>query len=492
MSREISILYEKSYKEKKSNNIAQAFRKEKSFITNAFIHRNRKYIINLDLKDFFNTFHFGRVKGFFSKDKLFMLNDTMSIILAQLTCYNGVLPQGAPTSPVITNYIFRIVDRRILELAKKYRLNYSRYADDLTFSTNDHKIKDTYNEFINELRELIKKSGFEINDKKTNFQYFFSRQLVTGLVVNKKVNCKREYYKLTKSMALSLYKTGRFTINGVEGKINQLEGRFSFANQMDKENNQLEGKNMKNDKLNIREKEYKKFLFYKIFIKNNFPLIVTEGKTDVKYIKAALMNLYNDYPDLVMKENNEFNFNLSFFKRTKRIAYLLKIALDGADTLANIYKVYNSNNSLYNYFRLKFNTISNKPVILLYDNEDNKEKPLQKFLKDVKTDEVRKNVKLNFYSKLVKNTNLYLLTIPKKETDIDIEIEHLFDEKTRGKIIEGKKLSLASKLDSNTEYGKEVFSKYVLSNYENIDFSNFKPLLNKILEIKKDYEINEK
>jgi len=150
--------------------------------------------------------------------------------MAQLVCYNGVLPQGAPTSPVITNYVCRILDKRVLKLARKYRLNYSRYADDLTFSTNIHFTENNFNNFMKELVIIINRSGFEINNDKTRFTYNCSRQIVTGLVVNKKVNCKRDYYKKTKAMAHALYKTGEFYIDGEKGTINQLEGRFSFIN----------------------------------------------------------------------------------------------------------------------------------------------------------------------------------------------------------------------------------------------------------------------
>lgn len=84
--------------------------------------------------------------------------------------------------------------------------------------------------------------------------------------MNKKVNCKREYYKKTKAMAHALYKTGEFYIDGQKGTINQLEGRFSFINQIDKYNNKKNDKNILKGNFNIREYDYKKFLVYKIFL----------------------------------------------------------------------------------------------------------------------------------------------------------------------------------------------------------------------------------
>ena len=111
-------------------NLSHGFESGKSIITNAKIHRNKRFVMNLDLENFFDCFHFGRVSGYFMKNKNFLLSKEAAIAIAQLTCYQGKLPQGAPTSPIITNLICNIFDMRVLKIAKKYRLNYTRYADD--------------------------------------------------------------------------------------------------------------------------------------------------------------------------------------------------------------------------------------------------------------------------------------------------------------------------------------------------------------------------
>ena len=108
-------------------------------------------------------------------------------------------------------------------------------------------------------------------------------------------------------MAHALYTEGKFLIEGEEGTIEQLEGRFSFINQLDKYNNKLDGNVHESGSLNGREREYKHFLFYKYFFGNDKPLIVTEGKTDIRYIKSALKNLYKDYPKLICKKGDEFD-----------------------------------------------------------------------------------------------------------------------------------------------------------------------------------------
>ena len=117
-------------------NISHGFEKNRSIITNAKIHRNKRFVFNVDIENFFDSFHFGRVKGYFEKNNNFELPSEVATIIAQLCCYKGVLPQGAPTSPIITNLICNILDIRLLKLGKKHNLDYSRYADDLTFSTN--------------------------------------------------------------------------------------------------------------------------------------------------------------------------------------------------------------------------------------------------------------------------------------------------------------------------------------------------------------------
>lgn len=334
------------------NYVSHAFEQDKSIITNAKIHRNKRYILNVDLENFFNSFHFGRVRGFFIKDKHFLLSEEVATIIAQLTCYNGSLPQGAPTSPIITNLICNILDSKIVKLAKQYRVDYSRYADDLSFSTNDNRFITNYAKFMDELNEIITYAGFSINAKKTRLTYKQSRQEVTGLVVNRKVGVVKEFCKETRAMADSLYRRGNFSINESDGCINQLEGRFAFINQVDKYNNKLAKKQINCRILNSREKQYQRFLFYKYFFFNNKPFIVTEGKTDISYIKAAIKKNYTDYPNLVRKVDNKFEYQVSFMTRTKRFRYFFNIALDGADSLQNIYNHYTGKNGYNNIAEL--------------------------------------------------------------------------------------------------------------------------------------------
>lgn len=191
--------------------------------------------------------------------------EEVATVIAQLTCYKGSLPQGAPTSPIISNYICNILDLRIIKLAKKYKMNYTRYADDLTFSTNDKHYVDNQDEFYIKLKKEVEKAGFRINEKKTRVSYKDSRQEVTGVVVNEKISVNREYYKKTRAMADHLYRNGEFLIDGEKGSIYQLEGRFDFINQAERFDNKYFKRKRNFYDLNAREKQYKKFLFYKYF-----------------------------------------------------------------------------------------------------------------------------------------------------------------------------------------------------------------------------------
>lgn len=477
----------KEKKYEKQNNISHAFEKDKSIVTNAKIHRNKRFVLNIDLENFFESFHFGRVRGFFHKNNTFLLPLEVATVIAQLSCYKGKLPQGAPSSPIITNLICQILDHRILKIAKKYRLDYTRYADDLTFSTNDKKFSDLQTEFIEKIAKEIIRAGFKINEKKTRLQLENSRQMVTGLVVNKKVNVNRVYYKETRAMTQQLFKHGNFNINGEPATLNQLEGRFAFINQLTRYNNKLDGGKHDFYNLSSRELQYQKFLFYKYFFANPKPLIVTEGKTDIAYLKAALKNRYKEYPDLITKTSDgTFEFKVSFLKKTKRLRYFMGIYQDGGSGLNNIYNFYDSKKPSPNYmsyFKEISKNMPNNPVILMFDNElkSGSKKPIGKFLNHANLDRKKNVLEADYMTGIT--DNLYLLTIPLIDNKLECDIEDLFDSKTRSHKIAGKAFSKEHKFDNLKYYGKEIYSNYVMKNYADIDFKEFKPVLKNINNI---------
>ena len=511
------------YAELSRNNVAHGFIKGKSIITNASFHRNKKVIINIDISDFFGTIHFGRVKGFFQKNKYYKLNDDIAKMIANIVCYDGKLPQGAPTSPVIANMIGLIIDYHILKLCKKYKLYYTRYADDMTFSTNDKHFIENYvfgnpEEFIDQLRQILFKLGFKLNEKKTRICLKDNKQEVTGVVVNNKLNANKSFIKETRAMAYSLYTKGKFYINNEEGTMNQLEGRFSFIDQFDYYNNKYNAssetiskrKNVnKNDfsYLNSRERAYQHFLFYKLFLGNDKPIIFTEGKTDSRYIKAALKNNLEAYPGLVgLGENDDIEFRVLFSSRNKKYKYFLHFVKDGADgfyrEIASLYTGAYGHPNLYQILYSKMKRKPLAPVILLLDNEYVSGKPLYKFLNAIHSDNSNNNSKKNVnkflddtdfdlffkrnYARLTEN--LYLATFPLKSGKKEMEIEDLFDDNLLEKKFGGKSFKRKPAKGELNVMNKDGFSKYVLSHYNEIDFSGFKGLLNIIVDINKDYK----
>lgn len=480
-----------------TSKISHGFEKNRSIVTNAEVHKNKRYVVNLDLLDFFPSINFGRVRSYFIKNNYFEINDDIATILAQLTCYKGMLPQGASTSPLIANMICNIMDIRILKIAKKYRLDYTRYADDLTFSTNNKYFLNDYDKFLEDIKNIIHRSGFELNSKKTRLLFSNSRQEVTGLVVNKKISVPKEYYKNTRAMAHSLYKNGYFLIDDEVGTIEQLEGRFSFINQINLYNIDNKKKDMWH--LNSKEKQYQKFMIYKTFYANEKPLIITEGKTDVLYIKAALKKYYKYFPNLITKKDNgNFVFHVNFFKRKQKHSYYLNLVKDGADTIKNIYsncyiKTKNNKNitTVHDFKKLRGERETN-PVILIFDNEmvSNKDRPLKKFLNEIKVNASQKDkLKENLYINICDNLYLCTYQLNNKEA-CEIEIEDLFPADVLEHEINGRKFSKKDSTHDNGFYGKNEFSQYVYSNYESIDFSNFISLLSAINEIIELYSNN--
>lgn len=173
----------------------------RSSYTGAALHENKEWVLRVDLQDFFPTIHFGRVRGVFSHDP-FSYPDEAANLLAALCCHRQRLPQGAPTSPILSNYVCRGLDSQLADLARSERCHFTRYADDITFSTDRTTFPPTVG-YLQEgesvageaLTELIEAHNFAINRTKTRLQRSTQRQRVTGLVVNKGRNVPRNYVR---------------------------------------------------------------------------------------------------------------------------------------------------------------------------------------------------------------------------------------------------------------------------------------------------------
>ena len=245
--------------------LAHGFKRKRSIVSNADRHRKRNCVFNIDLQDFFGTINFGRVRGFFIKDANFMLAPNIATLLAQIACDDNSLPQGSPCSPAISNLVGHILDIRLSRFAVAQGCIYSRYADVISFSTNKPDFPSAVAKQVSgnahkweagvKLQKIIVNAGFLINPTKTRMQYRGSRQSVTGLLVNRKVNIRSEYRRTVRAMAQSLFMTGAFeyesaiigtngvsTAGKVKGNVEQLHGMFGHIDLVDRHNEEQESK----------------------------------------------------------------------------------------------------------------------------------------------------------------------------------------------------------------------------------------------------------
>lgn len=332
--------------EGENSSLSHGFKNEHSIVTNALCHRNRKHVLNFDLEDFFGTINFGRVRGYFIQNKHFKLSKDVATIIAQIACHENKLPQGSPCSPVISNLISHILDIKLVNEAKKFGCFYSRYADDITFSTNlnefpiriARKKEPIGYEIHPKIERLVNYCGFKVNPEKTRLQYKKQRQTVTGLVVNKKVNIRKEYYTKARAITHTYFKTGGYIIpssispfdikdefdEGVLTRPEKLGGILSHIHLVKDANDPRNSIEKRNDPTQFR-KMYKEFLFFKHFGVNQQPLIICEGVTDDIYLRAALKKLYKNYPELTEIKNDKFSHKVKFLKFTNTVKNILEL-----------------------------------------------------------------------------------------------------------------------------------------------------------------------
>ena len=541
----------------KRGKLAHGFKRECSIHTNAKLHKGKRYVLNFDIKDFFPSIHFGRIKGYFIKNRDFELSEEVAELIAKIACNKqegNKLPQGSPCSPIISNLIAHLLDVRLVKIAKKYRLVYSRYADDITLSTNQKSFptkiafKDSEHSETWKLGDIVEKEvlacGFAIHPEKTRMRYKDTRQTVTGLVVNRKVNVRSEYYKRARAMTHSLFTKGEYFIpskispvdieekSNVPGqkepeeKWNRLEGilRYiyytknwmdilSIEKEMNKQKKQSQ-KKVKEMQDAINEKTITKllteFLFLKSFVMPNKPVIICEGSTDTQYIKQVLKALAKNesvekakqYHFLIQKlENSEnFKFHIQFFGEHSKGRHGSKNLLGftgGTGPLSYFVNTYK--NSLKKYPAWKNPP---HPVIILIDNDDGakiigkfNEKIKQNILQETKAKNNKKNDKEEF----IKNdkeffhiySNLYLIKTPhigKKESTC---IEDLLDQEwLKNKKWLGKVFSKEINADQSKYYGKYELVKRIYADYSfrQSDFGNFELLLARIVSVIEHYQ----
>jgi RNA-directed DNA polymerase len=476
---------------------SHGFRRGKSIISNAKKHRGKRFVFNVDIENFFESINFGRVRGFFIKNKYFALRPDVATVLAQIACNNNSLPQGSPCSPVISNLVAQILDYYLCLLASKFGCTYSRYVDDITFSTNKPAFppeiafvsKENSHLWLpgSKLLSAVNHAGFNLNTSKTRMQYSDTRQEVTGLVVNKKLNTRHEYRHKVRAMAHRLFLSGNFTFfdrltessetTDGNGTLAQLHGALGFIDGVDLYNRRSEllQSETSDTKRNpsSREELYRKFLLFRFFYAAPQPLIVCEGKTDNVYLKLAIKNLSEGYPALASGTGLKAVLKVRLFKysetSTGRILGLNGGTGDFKDFVLSYGREVN---------RFKAPGQGN-PVILLVDNDEGSKK-LYNIAKGISGTKPNGTEQFTHIS-----ANLYLVTTPPLGEANQSMIEDFFPEHVRNTIIAGKSFNPRNDdFDPTANYGKHVFSQKVIAqNANQIDFSAFAEILNRIVAV---------
>jgi RNA-directed DNA polymerase len=200
---------------------AHAFRRGRSIRTGAEPHVGKRYVLKLDLKDFFPSVTFARVRGFLiGCGYSFPVASTLAVLMTeaerQAVEVDGEVfhvpigrrhcVQGAPTSPGLCNALVLRLDRRLAGLAKRHGFAYTRYADDLTFSGDIERLA------AQKLRvaasRIIEEEGFTVNADKTRLMGQSTRQTVTGVVVNKTLGLSRQERRRLRAIAHRLGRAG--------------------------------------------------------------------------------------------------------------------------------------------------------------------------------------------------------------------------------------------------------------------------------------------
>jgi retron-type reverse transcriptase len=475
---------------------SHGFHQGRTIISNAEVHRRRRFVFNLDLEDFFGTINFGRVRGFFIRDQMFALDPKIATIIAQIACHDNALPQGSPCSPVISNLIGNILDSRLLAIARDAHCTYTRYADDLTFSTNEMLFPTEIAVNVwgpdwtvgKRLKKTIEKTGFFINPAKTRMSERGSRQTVTGLVVNDKVNINQDYYRSARAMCNALFQTGNYfrpsdgpseatdNLNYLQGTLSHIyfvkarRDRHPKINRLAKTANEFRPPH-------APEELYRKFLFYKFFAAPAAPLIVTEGISDITYLQCAIRALVKKFPLLAKEDDGKVVRLIQFLKSsgTSRDVLNLGHGAAGQGALISQYK-----NVLKNYPHKPMA----HPIIILCDNDDG----LKAVVKNAKS-KIGKSVSTtttdSFYHI---GLNLYLVKVPEGSPAANRDIESQFEPALLKTLVKGKKFNPKKEHADHTEYGKVIFAEAVVrANASKIDFSGFQDLLARVEDVIKNY-----
>ncbi len=192
-----SFAYTKTISNKQPN------KRSKNIVSNAQLHVRKKLVVNIDIMNFFNSIENSHLQTLF-KNYPYYFDDQVSDLLIKIVSKDNKLPVGAPTSPIISNMVMLKVDQELMNIPN---VTYSRFSDDITFSTNRFE-KNEAQLLINHAKETLTQYGFHLNPKKVKIMRNTDQQLVTGLIVNEKVNVPRSYIRSIKAIMHNVHIKG--------------------------------------------------------------------------------------------------------------------------------------------------------------------------------------------------------------------------------------------------------------------------------------------
>ena len=473
---------------KRKDRIAHGFKRQRSIVTNAKQHRHRRYVFNVDLSDFFPSINFGRVRGYLIRNNQFKLHEKLATVIAQIACHENMLPQGSPCSPVISNLIAHILDIHLVRLCARVGCTYSRYADDLTFSTNKKIFpleiaRPSDNEPHRwmpgpDLEQLVARSGFAINPTKTRMQYRTARQVVTGLVVNQRINVRREYRHTVRAMVHHLLKTGTFETYGVTGldrvlalekrpgTLNELQGMLGFIHSVDEYNIQTAHPAVPIKELRKKEAIYRSFLIYRYFFAAEKPVVLCEGETDAVYLTHAIRSLASTFPQLAtINTAGTIQLKVRLYKyRPSGTSRIIGLYGGGSASLGKFIGTYKKETATFGA------PGQEHPVIVVYDSDSGANR-IRSAVKEASGRSPEGE-----YSQVIRN--LYVVPTPLPNNAEESKIEDFFDDATKDTVIAGKTFNENNKFEPGTQYGKKVFAhRVVKSKAGSINFDGFRPLL---------------
>lgn len=472
-------------------NLHSGFRRDINIYENAEVHRGKRYVFNLDIENFFDQYNFGRVRGFFINDRDFSLNPTVATTIAQIACFNNVLPQGSPTSPHIANLLTQFFDNRMARFLRPRRCGYTRYADDITISTNVREFPAEVAirtptdpqgwSIAPELAAIFARANLPPNPSKTRMSLYSSRQAVTGLVVNQRPNVTREYYLQTRSMCDHLFKTGIIQIPDITtsyGKncpadadaepetvvdpIKVLEGRLSHIHHIRE----------KSDPRSIQDKQdnptqfwsmLQDFFLFKYFVANKKPLILMEGPSDIFYIRSSILNnTKHVLPELKQVAGGVTTILPTFFRFNTVAAKVIGLT-GGAGNIKRFLYLYNKQEKRFN------SALRHYPVIIVIDNDSGGSDVINMVNGIYKT-----NISLNdpVMTHKIKD-GLILVKTPHVGAKVQTAIEDLLPASVKAVKLNGKSFSASKKFDNTKHFGKVALGSYVQANAASISFQGF-------------------